>query len=81
MSKFGKGTVKLVFIQALFPLLMRGARVVNVSSSAGRLSMIDGAEPAASALRDQFSSPQLTVPQLEKLMHNFIDLGKSILFD
>ena len=48
---------------------------MNVSSSAGRLSMIDGAEPAASALRDQFSSPQLTVPQLEKLMHNFIDLG------
>jgi hypothetical protein len=51
------------------------ARVVNVSSSCGHLSKIDGAEPAAAALRAKLSSPQLTVEELEQLMSSFVDLG------
>ena len=50
--------------------------MVNVSSSAGHLARIDGAEPAAAALRAKLSSPHLTVPELEQLMNNFVELGK-----
>lgn len=63
--------------QALFPLLRPGARVVNVSSSCGHLSKISGAEPAAAKLRAQLSSPQLTVPELEQLMKNFVELAQT----
>ncbi len=51
------------------------ARVVNVSSAAGHLSQINGAEPAAAELRAKFSSPQLTVKELEQLMNSFVELG------
>ncbi|XP_050424936.1 carbonyl reductase [NADPH] 1-like [Adelges cooleyi] len=56
---------------ALFPLLLPGARVVNVSSSAGHLSNIPGIE-----LRQTLSSPELTVDKLDSLMQQFIESAK-----
>ena len=58
----------------LFPLLTPGARVVNVSSSCGQLSMIDGEN--CEALRAKFSDPHLTEAGLDKLMDHFIELAK-----
>lgn len=57
---------------ALFPLLVPGARVVNLSSSAGRLSLIPGEE-----LRRTLSSPQLTVDELDALIRQFVEKAKS----
>jgi carbonyl reductase 1 len=57
----------------LFPLLRPHARVVNVSSSSGHLSRINGEEPAASELRNKLSSPTLTTEELCGLMKNFIE--------
>lgn len=56
----------------LFPLLVPGARVVNLSSSAGRLSMIPGEE-----LKRTLSSPTLTIDQLDTLMHQFVEKAKA----
>lgn len=56
---------------ALFPLLRPGARVVNVSSSAGHLTRIPGIQ-----LREQLSSPLLTVQQLDALMRQFVDAAR-----
>ena len=58
----------------LFPLLTAGARVVNVSSSCGQLSMIDGEN--CEVLRAKFSHPQLTEAELDKLMDHFVELAK-----
>lgn len=55
----------------LFPLLKPGARVVNVSSSAGHLTKIPSKE-----LRNKFTDPSLTVSQLSKLMQSYIDSAK-----
>lgn len=55
----------------LFPLLKTGARVVNVSSSAGHLSKIPSV-----ALRQRFTDPLLTVPQLSQLMNEYMDATK-----
>jgi len=57
---------------ALFPLLKAGARVVNLSSSRGRLSLIPGEE-----LRRKLSSPQLTVDELDALVRRFVDSAKA----
>jgi len=57
---------------ALFPLLVAGARVVNLSSSTGRLSMLPGEQ-----LKRTLSSPLLTVDQLDESMHLFVDKAKS----
>lgn len=57
---------------ALFPLLKAGARVVNLSSSAGRLSVIPGEE-----LKRKLSSPQLTVDELDALVRQFVDSAKA----
>lgn len=54
--------------KALFPLLRPHARVVQVSSSAGHLSRIPGAE-----LRAKLSSPDLTEEQLNQLMNDFVE--------
>nr|XP_023028177.1 carbonyl reductase [NADPH] 1-like [Leptinotarsa decemlineata] len=53
--------------EALFPLLRKNARVVNISSSSGHLSRIP-----AEKLRTQFKNPELTVDQLNKLMNKFL---------
>ena len=58
----------------LFPLLTPGARVVNVSSSCGKLSMIDGDN--CEVLRAKFSDPLLTEADLDQLMDHFIELAK-----
>lgn len=57
---------------ALFPLLLPGARVVNLSSSAGRLSVIPGEE-----LRRTLSSSLLTIDELDTLMRQFVEKAKS----
>ncbi|KAL4130884.1 hypothetical protein QTP88_008261 [Uroleucon formosanum] len=67
INYFGLRTV----CDALFPLLVPGARVVNVSSSAGRLSWIPGEE-----LRRTLSSPMLTIDELDTLMRQFVEKAK-----
>ena len=57
----------------LFPILRPCARVVNLTSDDGHLSKISGKEPEASALRRRFASPDLTLPQLNQLMEDFIE--------
>lgn len=52
---------------ALYPLLKPHARVVHVSSSAGRLCNIPGA-----GLKDALSDPDLTQEELDAIMHEFI---------
>jgi len=56
---------------ALYPLLLPGARVVNVSSSCGHLSKIPGDE-----LKKKFASPRLTVGELDALMREFVDSAR-----
>ena len=58
----------------MFPLLRPGSRVVNVSSSCGKLSMIDGEN--CQTLRDKFSHPELSSAALDKLMDDFVELAK-----
>jgi len=52
----------------LFPLLRSGARVVNVSSSAGFLIRIPG-----QGLKQKFASENLTYEDLDGLMNDFIE--------
>jgi len=58
----------------LFPILKSGARVVNVSSSAGFLLNVCGEEPAATQLRKKLASSDttLTIEELDGLMNQFI---------
>ena len=60
--------------EILFPILRSGARVVNVSSSAGFLGNVNGNEPAASALRAKLASSDTTlaVEELDGLMKEFM---------
>lgn len=60
------------FCDAIFPILRPHSRVVNVSSSAGHLSRINGKEPEASDLRQKLADISLTVQQLDELMNDFI---------
>ena len=53
--------------QVLFPLLRPGSRVVNLSSSIGHLSVVPNVQ-----LRHKFSSPDLTLEQLNSLMRQYI---------
>ena len=57
----------------LFPILRPHARVVNLTSDDGHLLKIAGKEPEATNLRTRFASPDLTIEQLNKLMHEFIE--------
>ncbi|XP_064097027.1 carbonyl reductase [NADPH] 3-like isoform X2 [Macrobrachium nipponense] len=61
----------------LFPLLRPGARVVNVSSTAGHLLQINGSEPAASTLREKFASPTLTEDEIVSLVNQFVKDAKA----
>ncbi|RXG69488.1 Carbonyl reductase [NADPH] 3 [Armadillidium vulgare] len=64
------------FCNAIFPILRPHGRVVNVSSSAGHLSRINGKEPNASNLRKKLSSTSLTENDLDGLMNDFISSTK-----
>ncbi|XP_076634528.1 carbonyl reductase [NADPH] 1 [Colletes latitarsis] len=55
----------------LYPLLKPHARVVHLSSSAGRLSLIPG-----ESLRKRFSS-KLTEEELDNIMHEFVEAAKT----
>ncbi|EZA49372.1 hypothetical protein DMN91_009481 [Ooceraea biroi] len=57
---------------ALYPLLRPHARVVHVSSSAGRLRNITGEE-----LKKKLSNPDLTEDELDNIMHEFVNAAKS----
>ncbi|XP_049881914.1 carbonyl reductase [NADPH] 1-like [Pectinophora gossypiella] len=61
----------LTCCEILFPILRRGARVVNVSSSAGHLSNIP-----SDALKMKLKDPNLTIPQLSQLMQQYIEAAK-----
>ena len=56
------------FTETMLPLLRKGtdARIVNVASMAGRLTQIQSKE-----LRDKFTSPELTMPELKQLVDKF----------
>ncbi|KOC65686.1 Carbonyl reductase [NADPH] 1, partial [Habropoda laboriosa] len=56
----------------LYPLLKPHARVVHVSSSSGRLSLIPG-----ESLRKRFSDPNLTEEELDSIMKEFVDTAKA----
>ena len=64
--------------EVLFPILKPGARVVNVSSSAGFLLNVCGDEPAASELRKKLASSDstLTIEELDTLMNQFIQAAE-----
>ena len=64
--------------EVLFPILKPGARVVNVSSSAGFLPNVCGDEPAASELRKKLASSDstLTIEELDALMNQFIQAAE-----
>jgi len=57
---------------ALYPLLRPHARVVHISSSAGRLCNITGQE-----LKQKLASPDLTEAELDKIMNDFVTAAKS----
>ena len=59
----------------LFPLLRKGARVVNVTSNCGHLSKISGAEPAATDLRARLASKGLMEEDLVEMMAEFVKLA------
>ncbi|XP_031825848.1 carbonyl reductase [NADPH] 1 [Nomia melanderi] len=56
----------------LYPLLKPHARVVHVSSSCGRLSLIPG-----ESLKKRLSDPNLTEEKLDDIMHEFVDATKA----
>lgn len=58
----------------LFPILRPGARVVNLSSSLGHLSKINGQEPHSQALRERFakSGTEMSTNELDVLMEDFV---------
>ncbi|XP_063370144.1 carbonyl reductase [NADPH] 1-like [Cydia amplana] len=57
--------------EILFPILRDGARVVNISSSAGHLTNIPSV-----ALRNRFKDPNLTIEQLVELMQEYIEAAR-----
>ncbi|XP_054713080.1 carbonyl reductase [NADPH] 1-like [Uloborus diversus] len=73
-----KNTIKINFFATLdvchelFPLLRPHARVVNVTSSAGKLSRIPGKE-----LQQKFLAESLTEDELCNLMNQFVEDAKS----
>jgi len=59
----------------LFPILKPGARVVNVSSSAGFLGNLGDGDKAA-ALKEKLASSDITVQELDDLMKQFVETAK-----
>ncbi|KAJ8717967.1 hypothetical protein PYW07_005897 [Mythimna separata] len=57
--------------ETLFPVLNNGARVINLSSSCGQLGLIP-----SQSLRDQLKDEKLTVPELSKLMQQYVEAAK-----
>ena len=61
----------------LFPILKVGARVVNVSSANGYLSLrIKPDTPVKAELKNKLSSSSLTVEELDSLMAGFVEAAK-----
>lgn len=66
------------FCEAIFPFLRPNARVVNVSSSLGHLSMLrKGTEPQASELRAKLMSDTLTRSGLDAIANEFLRASES----
>eukprot|EP00091_Calanus_sinicus_P020921 TRINITY_DN5992_c0_g1_i1.p1 TRINITY_DN5992_c0_g1~~TRINITY_DN5992_c0_g1_i1.p1 ORF type:complete len:287 (+),score=74.83 TRINITY_DN5992_c0_g1_i1:49-861(+) len=66
--------------EILFPILKAGARVVNMSSSAGFLGHIgarSGDKAKAEQLRKKLSSDDLSVEELDGLMKNFVETANA----
>ncbi|KAF4531285.1 hypothetical protein B566_EDAN019396 [Ephemera danica] len=63
--------------RTLFPLLRSHSRVVNMSSSYGHLSQMNGQEPAASQLKAQFASHSLTEQELCQTMNQFVQAAQA----
>ncbi|TRY78303.1 hypothetical protein TCAL_01717 [Tigriopus californicus] len=61
----------------LFPILKPGARVVNMSSSAGFLARMGGSGAANAALKQTLGDPELKIEKLEELMHDFVASAKA----
>eukprot|EP00090_Calanus_glacialis_P001768 TRINITY_DN11303_c0_g1_i3.p1 TRINITY_DN11303_c0_g1~~TRINITY_DN11303_c0_g1_i3.p1 ORF type:complete len:289 (+),score=68.66 TRINITY_DN11303_c0_g1_i3:69-935(+) len=66
--------------EILFPILNAGARVVNMSSSAGFLGHIgarSGDKAKAEELKKTLSSDDLSVNELDGLMNNFVETANA----
>ena len=66
--------------EILFPVLKPGARVVNVSSSAGYLGNLgarDGDKVKAEEIKKTLASPDLSVEDLDNLMKNFVETAEA----
>jgi len=61
----------------LFPILRPHARVVNMSSCMGHISMIRGTRKAPMELKERFSSRNLTEEELCKLVEEYLDAVKT----
>ena len=72
-SEQAEGTIKTNYFglsrmcDALFPIMRENGNVVNVSSSAGLLTRLTSPE-----LRAKFASDELTIPELNDLMLQFV---------
>jgi len=65
--------------EILFPVLKPGARVVNLSSSAGFLGNLSRSknQEAAAQLKKKLSSPDLQVSELDQLMTDFVSYAEA----
>ena len=66
--------------EIIFPILNAGARVVNMSSSAGFLGHIgarSGDKAKAEELKKTLSSDDLSVNELDGLMNNFVETANA----
>ena len=66
--------------EILFPVLKPGARVVNVSSSAGYLGNLGargGDKAKAEKIKKTLASPDLSVEDLDNLMKNFVETAEA----
>lgn len=65
--------------EILFPALKSGARVVNMSSSAGYLGHLDKSknQEAAGKLKEKLSSSDLQVADLDQMMNNFVETAEN----
>lgn len=58
--------------KTLFPLLKKGARVVNVSSSSGHLTNVESDAPRIRQIRSEVKAGALTPDLLGQHMHQFV---------
>ena len=64
-------------INGLKGVFTPGARIVNMSSHLGHLSMINGDSKQSLLLREALADPYLSEKDLDSMMHQFVEVSKS----